>query len=75
MSYDGCHQYAEKGKVVCGTLPREIDDERGDGVKESGFGLGYPGLAAPTLPSRSMVVPPLNFARVRGAFLLMHLIP
>lgn len=32
---------------------------------DPGFGLGLPGLASLTLPSESMVVPPLNFATVR----------
>lgn len=32
---------------------------------DTGFGLGLPGLASLTLPSETMVVPPLNFAMVR----------
>ncbi len=31
---------------------------------DDGFGLGLPGLASLTLPSESMVVPPLNFSMV-----------
>lgn len=34
---------------------------------DPGFGLGLPGLASLTLPSESMVVPPLNFAMVRSS--------
>lgn len=34
---------------------------------DPGFGLGLPGLASLTLPSKSMVVPPLNFAMVRAS--------
>ena len=42
---------------------------------DPGFGLGLPGLASLTLPSESMVVPPLNFAMVRISTTSPPLVP
>lgn len=33
---------------------------------EPGYGLGFGGLASPTLPTEDMAVPPLNFSMVRA---------
>ena len=38
--------------------------ETEDAYQDAGFGLGLPGLASLTLPSETMVVPPLNFSMV-----------
>lgn len=41
------------------------DEQDGDLLElDQGFGLGFLGLAALTLPSQAMVVPPLNYAMV-----------
>lgn len=37
---------------------------------DQGFGLGFLGLAALTLPSQDMVVPPLNYAMVRTRYFM-----
>ncbi|CAM9262191.1 unnamed protein product [Sphacelaria rigidula] len=46
------------------------DEQDGDLLElDQGFGLGFLGLAALTLPSQAMVVPPLNYAMVsEGVF-------
>lgn len=63
MTCEGCHRYSDKMEGEGRILSPDVDDQ-GDETIEPGFGLGLPGLAAPTLPSRNMVVPPLNFAMV-----------
>lgn len=43
---------------------QDAETGREDVQDDVGFGLGLPGLASLTLPSETMVVPPLNFSMV-----------
>lgn len=61
------HRYADRTEGVEHMLPSDLNEQGGEG-DEPGFGLGFPGLAAPSLPYKDMVVPPLNFAMVRSLF-------
>lgn len=47
-----------------------LDDHGDEPELDQGFGLGFLGLAALTLPSQDMVVPPLNYAMVRMSEML-----
>lgn len=63
-----CIDQRASGEETARQNQYEADDkERATEEDEPGFGLGLRGLASVTLPSESMVVPPLNFSMVRLA--------
>ena len=71
VGYDRSSDYVDNSDLMDRVVSQgdaETEDNRQWG-DEPGVGLGLPGLASLTLPSENMVVPPLNFARVRSVCL------